>query len=207
MFPDDKHLETYLVPNKKPEPSSPVADVVKVAIYISIPVAISLTLFETLAEFNFTPPRGVGNTVPNYVPTRSSEEPLSEDSSSPDLSVPTGTTPIPDRPNEPGNISSESISTIYNDRRWIRIPPSCNGFHAEGANFRISPSLDASAIKGVVLVGERVFLTGETAYGHGIIWHRALNEALLKPSIEPGALNILVADQEGWIASCFAERL
>lgn len=43
MFPENKHLEIFLVPNKeKPAPPSTLSEAIKVAISIAIPV----TLFE-----------------------------------------------------------------------------------------------------------------------------------------------------------------
>ncbi|NEZ54428.1 SH3 domain-containing protein [Adonisia turfae] len=216
MFPENKHLETYLVSNQKTKSSPSVANITViqyigiVAISIPISVAVSFTLFKRLVDFSpmfeMDPPRV--NTIPTNLPTRPPEDQLPEEDSFPsELPVPTSPTVIPDRTDDSGKISSDSIPIIYIDGYWIRIPSSCNGFHAGGANFRASPSLDASVIKGVVPVGERVFLTGETTYGDEIIWHRALNEALLDRSIEYGALNFLVADQEGWIANCFVEQL
>ena len=94
--------------------------------------------------------------------------------------------------------------------RWIRIPSSCNGFYAEGANFRVRPSLDVSAIRGAVLAGDSVFLTGETETdidGNGITWYRALNELPLRLSadVENNSQHVLDANQEGWIAACFVE--
>lgn len=218
MFPEDKHLETYLVSNQKTTSSPPVANITVIqyfgiiAISIPISIAVSLTLFETLMDanstFEFNFPRA--NTIPTDVPTRSPEEQLPEEqlpeeSFPPGLPIPTGPTLTPEEPSDPGEISPDSVSTTYIDGYWIHIPSSCNGFLAGGANFRVSPSLDVSAIKGVVLVGDRVFLTGQIADGDGIIWYRAVNEAPLESSIEHGALNILAADQEGWIANCFVE--
>ena len=217
MFPENKHLETFLVPNKeKPEPPSPVVEAIRVAISITIPITITLTLFETLAEFDITSPEVPA--IPNTVPTeRSFEGP-----SSPNTPDPTGSLVNPDGPNgsgeippvnpdglnDLGEIPSDSLRRIYPNGHWIRIPAFCNGFHADAANFRVSPSLHVSAIKGIVLVGNRVFLTGERRMdidGNGITWYGAFNELPLTASEENIALNLLSSNQEGWIADCFVE--
>ena len=197
-----------------------MAEAIRVAISITIPVSITLTLFETLAEFNYTSP-GVP-TIPTGILTEPSEAPPSEGPSSPNTPGPTGPLANPagpngsgenppansNGPNGPGENPSGSLQRIYPNGRWIRIPAFCNGFHADAANFRVSPSLHVSAIKGIVLVGNRVFLTGERRTdidGNGIIWYEAFNELPLESSEENVALNILSANQEGWIADCFVE--
>lgn len=218
MFPEDKHLETFLVPNKeKPKPPSPVAEAIRVVISIAIPVTITLTLFETLAEFNVTPNRVPAS--PTGTITEPTEEPLSEDPFSPNPSGPpaspagpTGSGEVPPA-NPAGSTGSDEIPPYFLQRtypngRLIRIPEFCNGFRADAANFRISPSLHVSAIKGIVRVGNRVFLTSERRMdidGNGIIWYRAFNSSPLEKSQENGAFNDLSANQEGWIADCFVE--
>lgn len=217
MFPEDKHLETYLVSNQKDQSPQSVTNITvtqyiwMLAISIPITVAISLTLLERLLDFNLTlfeieNPFRIGIN-PDYVPPRPPGNPPPEGPLPPNSPVLENPTVTPDIPRDPGEGSPRFIPPIYPDGYWIHIPSSCNGFYAGGGNFRANPSLDASVIKGVVPAGARVFLTGEKAHGDSIIWHRAINEALLERSIEHGALNFLTAEQEGWIANCFVEQL
>ena len=206
MFPENKHLETFLVPNKKdPDTPSPVVEAIKVAISITIPITLFRLLLDLSPTIEIDSP-GV-SAIPTNIPTEPSEEQPSEGPFFPNSSDPTGLPVNPNGPNGTGEIPPDFSQETYLDGYWIRIPSSCNGFHADGANFRARPSLDVSAIKGVVLVGNLVFLTGETTHGDGIIWHRVFNESRLTSSMEHGALDILVAGQEGWIANCFVEHL
>lgn len=115
----------------------------------------------------------------------------------------------PNLPEQPSPGMGESASPLSSqnpvtpDQRRIDIPSQCNGFVAEGANFRDSPSLEPSAIKGAVRAGESVLLTGSERNGDGIIWYEAINESTLAFSAEPDAQNVTDPNQRGWIAKCF----
>ena len=224
MFPEDKHLETFLVPNKKEEskPALSPLEVIQFFIYVPITFTVAITLFESLLAFDPTieiDSRGVisiPTSVPNDAPPEQppedepSSQQLPDDVPSSNPSVSENPTATPGGPNNPGPISSDSPPGTPISGRWIRIPSSCNGFYAEGANFRVRPSLDVSAIRGAVLAGDSVFLTGETETdidGNGITWYRALNELPLRRSadVENNAQHVLDANQEGWIAACFVD--
>ncbi len=158
------HLETFLVPNKKPEPpKSNTAATVTLAITATL--ALELTGTINLGLF-----REPGHTF---------EDPyqLGHDNR-----------PDPD---------------VINPNTRLQIGD-CYGCSVEGANFRADPSMDASVIKGAVLRGEWVVLTGATVYRDGIVWYEVINESPLAHAIE--AVHYMPpAHQYGWIAGCFVE--
>ena len=74
---------------------------------------------------------------------------------------------------------------------------SCNGISGD-ANFREFPSLDPSAILGVVAEGDTIYMTGRRVSVDGETWYRAtVPNAIAEPGkqIQP--------NQQGWIAGCF----
>ena len=193
MFPEDKHLETYLVPNKKPEPSSPNLTVVQffqvTAISFSVSIALSLTLFDKLLDFS--------TQVNLQFPDRWSPVEEGNDNN-----------PIPVSPHDPTEQEAHGTQRYYLPIEYeaikqILIANVCNGMATRGANFRTSPSLDAAAIQGVVLAGDPIQLTGHTVFADGVFWYEARNELPLAPSSEPQSRNQLDSHQVGWIADCF----
>ncbi|MEO1147391.1 MAG: hypothetical protein AAFY26_17550 [Cyanobacteria bacterium J06638_22] len=74
------------------------------------------------------------------------------------------------------------------------------------AHFRDYPSLDSASIKGAVLQGDWVTLTGRTTPIDGINWYEARNHSPLEPSAGGFPINYQSdANQLGWIADCFVE--
>jgi hypothetical protein len=101
------------------------------------------------------------------------------------------TRPTIQRPSmAPSSVKPLQITTCYGKIR--------------SANFRQSPTLQPSAILGVVAHRDSVTLTGRTTYGEGLLWYEATAARLIR-SIEPGAQNQLNATT-GWISSCFVHN-
>lgn len=195
MFPEDKHLETYLVPNKKPEPSAPNLTVVQffqvTAISFSVSVALSFTLFDKLLDLS---PQ-VNVQLPDRWPS------VEEDNNN---------QPSPVAPKDPAEQTVHDTQRYYlpieyESIRQVLITNMCNGTVTGGANFRISPSLNAAAILGVVLAGDPVQLTGHTVFADGVFWYEARNELPLAVSSEPQSSNQLDSHQVGWVADCFVK--
>lgn len=197
IFPQDEHLEVHRVPNESsPQPTIIVeapatviakATVISVSVFFSIPFTFQFLGIEPeiiIDQFFFGQ---------NSADTNSNAD-LNEPTSSNNdrSSVPEGV----DDPRPPNQILPSQIQSRISISQ-------CHKFIVEGANFRSAPSLDSSVIKGIILAGQSVLLTGTTAYGDGLFWYEATNEFVLTPSIELNAQNQIDANQLGWIAACF----
>ncbi|MEO1095858.1 MAG: hypothetical protein AAFX01_13265 [Cyanobacteria bacterium J06638_28] len=215
MFPEDKHLETYLRPNKKPDPSPDPTIIIVRTIGITISLSVALTLFDALFDidtlFNLdldtdnspgiriNPDTVVnGGQPPETNPNGAGDE---EVENPPDENIDDDELP-PANPNNPIIVAPNNPIVVAPNTR-LRIPRYCNRAYAGSANFRSTPSLRPSAIRGLILVGEWISLTGRTAHGDGILWYEAINESNLLLSKEPNAQNQLNAGQLGWIADYF----
>lgn len=77
----------------------------------------------------------------------------------------------------------------------------CEG-QPSNANFRAYPSLNASAILGVVKHGQMIYLTGRITYSDGVNWHEAITPSLFSV-LDSRAQNYTEPDQVGWVAGCF----
>ena len=235
MIPEGHHLETRLKKDKSSAPKRDPGIIVLRTIVVSISVPLTFTLFDTLlgfdAEINPDINIDVQGRSPEGVPSRPDlsprdesgkiEDPVPNSSGAAGVSGNNGsdfgenpeTSDNPDAGSdsgsEPGRSSEESDlgdrSPEDSNKHWVQIPRYCNGLYAGSANFRASPSLSPSEIKGVVVVGQWVSLTGQTAYGDGILWHESVNQKALSSSIELEAQNQLNAGQLGWIAACFVD--
>ncbi|RZM79186.1 hypothetical protein [Leptolyngbya iicbica] len=200
MIPPGHHLKTRL---EKDAPSKPKPDltfitvrttIISISIALTISIPITIKLFESLLE-NLVINLGEQSSdeIPDPLPEATPDTPPKVTlDSSPKVTL----DPLPEVPPE----SSERFS-----QNRVCIPNSCNGKYAGSANFREAPSLSTLVIKGVIPVGECVFLTGNTAHGDNVIWHEAINETFLRRSLETAAKNQLSANQLGWIADCFIE--
>ncbi|MEO1209204.1 MAG: hypothetical protein AAFX78_06650 [Cyanobacteria bacterium J06638_20] len=81
------------------------------------------------------------------------------------------------------------------------------GDHFASANFREYAAYAPEAIKGKVIPGEWIELTGSRLYADGILWHQARNHSPLEPSEDGYLTNHQSAKQQfGWIADCFVNR-
>lgn len=81
----------------------------------------------------------------------------------------------------------------------------CNGYIGM-ANFRAYPSFAPTVVKGAVMRGEWVNLTGASAWGDGILWYEAVNRSPLMMSEDGFAMyHQPQPNQVGWIAACFVE--
>ncbi|MEO1147390.1 MAG: hypothetical protein AAFY26_17545 [Cyanobacteria bacterium J06638_22] len=78
------------------------------------------------------------------------------------------------------------------------------GEHFASANFREYAAYAPEAIKGKVMPGEWIELTGNRLYADGILWHQARNHSPLEQSEDGYLTNHQSAKQQfGWIADCF----
>ncbi|MEM9818315.1 MAG: hypothetical protein AAF827_18160 [Cyanobacteria bacterium P01_D01_bin.6] len=207
MIPEGYYYET----RQKPDPPSkskkePVADiVVKVTLALTITISIGITLSHEFSEDVDTTPPTVPTTIPTVpttiptVPTTPPTDPTTPPTAP--TAPPTAPTTPPTAPTTLPTVPTTPLTALPYTR--ISIPRYCNGHYAGSANFRSSPTLMPSAIKGVVPVGNYVLLTGEVLPGDGVHWHQAINESNLLRSNEPAAQNQLGAGQIGWIADCF----
>ena len=229
MIPEGHHLETRLKKDKSPAPKRDPGVIVLRTIAVSVSVPLTFTLVDTLLGFDPEINIGVQERSAEGVPARPDLSPREElriiGDSVPNSREESGTSEDSTRDIDENPESSESSDAGSNqesepersleepdsderpsensDEHWVQIPQYCNGFHAGSANFRASPSLLPSEIKGVVIVGQWVSLTGQTAYGDGILWYESVNQKALNASAEPDARNQLNAGQPGWIAACF----
>jgi hypothetical protein len=200
IFPEDKHLEVYMKPNKEPEKGPSPTTIILNSLIISIPisVAFSLTLFEEFFgienNFNLYPDQSEefqqSPNPPPHIPDEYPDDPPVEGY---------GTSAIPS--------SDISYGLPFAPYR-VSIVASCNGLNVMGAEFRIEPSMADSAIQGVVLPEQWVSLTGITAYDKDVdvIWFQAINQSELAPSANPKANNQLFELQQGWIHECFVKE-
>ncbi|MGD1930725.1 MAG: hypothetical protein ACFB12_17615 [Leptolyngbyaceae cyanobacterium] len=229
MIPEGHHLETRLKKDKSSAPKRGPGVIVLRTIAVSVSVPLTFTLVDTLLGFDpeinvgvqERSPEGVTArpdvlsreefiTIGDSVPNSSEESATSEDSildidensgSSENLDAGSNQESEPERPLAESD--SDERSSENSREHWVQIPRYCNGLYAGSANFRASPSLLPSEIKGVVIVGQWVSLTGQTAYGDGILWYESVNQTALNASAEPEARNQLNAGQPGWLAACF----
>ncbi len=203
IFPEDKHLEVYIKPNKSSPPPDPTPAFVQ-ALIISVPIslAMSLSLIEEMpvninTDFTYTPVEGEAG-------QRVSAEPSSIDS--PENVPPQAFQDLLPQENSADLLRGDNGATVSNTllRPYkISIPQLCNDSALAGANFQSQPTMASTATRGVVAAGNAVILTGATAYGDGVIWFQAVNEIALAPSAQPEAPNQTEPYQIGWIADCF----
>ncbi|MBE9139013.1 hypothetical protein IQ254_17745 [Nodosilinea sp. LEGE 07088] len=200
IFPEDKHLEVYIHPNKGPERGPSPATIIFQSLIISIPISItlSLTLFEEIfnvdADFTAIFDRGANSGTDGL--------PINPDlgfSSSPN----SGSTYSWEDTDYAAPSMQDRVYGLPFEPYQIVIPPVCNGTSMAGASFRIQPSTVPTMIQGIVPAGQTVFLTGQSTYGDGIIWFQAVNESILAPSDNPDAENQTAINQLGWIQDCF----
>ena len=184
----DNHLEVHLLPTKKnpppPPPDNAVVTVVTISIGITITIALELAGVINIGEVAVALP---------MAEQRSQDQisPFEGDSIERRITKPNPPVGGPLLPN-PG--------VTYSNYR-VRIDR-CHDMRYEGANFRAYPAMTPHAIKGAVLTGEWVVLTGVTAYGDGILWYEVMNESPLTHSLEAYTY-VSAPNQYGWIASCF----
>lgn len=210
MIPEGYYYKT--TQEKKPSPPPKETPVVKY-ILVSISIPIALTLFEKVFDLNivFGEPQArdeqPGNPDPTPVnPDFPPNPPVPPDPNPP--VPPDPSPPVPPNPSPPVSPNpSPPIPPNPVKPNRICIPRYCNGHRAGSANFRSFPSLSSSAIRGVIPVGECVFLTGFSTTGDGILWYESINESLLTASLEFDAQNRLEVGQRGWIAACFIDQL
>jgi len=177
-FEKDEHIEIYRVPNKTDEGNGDIFLKVVVSIAVTVPLTLNLLSPDVTADIQFT------------------AQPRTQTSPLPSQNPPALTNP------SPIDNSESNPSFIPTSLNRVRISH-CNGLSIEGANFRAGPSRATTVIKGVIPVGESVFLTGSTTYGDGLYWYEAINESPLMPSMMPNAQNQIEANQRGWISACF----
>lgn len=197
LFPEDKHLETYLKPNKSDPPPNSTPIFVQALIF-SFPIsfAVSLSLIEEMMiELNYSPSSESGISVPSA----EHNFPVITDFP-PYVSTPPVLQAIPSEDDTTGGaIVSNALLRPYK----FPIPQLCNDSAITGANFQSQPTVADTATKGIIAAGNEVTLTGATAYGDGIIWFQAMNEFALTPSNQSEAQNQTEPYQIGWIADCF----
>lgn len=206
IFPEDKHLEVFIKPNK----SSPPPDTTPIfvqALIISVPISIamSLSLIEEIpvsinTDFTYNP-SGEEVSGTSAEPSYSGDPTLSPEDTQPPPSQSTSF-----RGNGTDSLNGSDGATVSNTllRPYtIAIPQFCNDAALAGANFQSQPTIASIATQGVIAAGTEVTLTGATAYGDGIIWFQALSKVLLAPSDQLEAQNQTESFQIGWIADCF----
>ncbi len=207
IFPEDKHLEVFIKPNKSSPPPDPTPVFVQ-ALVISIPIslAMSLSLIEEIPvsinpDFTYTSSgNGAGRGVtaePSY--TGDSVSP-SENVQPPPLQ---GQSFQGNSTDSFNGADGATVSNMLLSPYTISIPQFCNDTALAGANFQSEPTMAGVATQGIIAAGTEVTLTGATAYGDGIIWFQAVNEIALTPSAHPEAQNQTEPFQIGWIADCF----
>ncbi|MBE9101161.1 hypothetical protein [Vacuolonema iberomarrocanum] len=194
----ENHLEVQLVKNK-PKEKPPSDNGLRFIATTVISVPIALELIGTIDVF----PDNL--TITPQIPQ-------------PEVVLPPPPTPMPapeivDHP-IPDNPVVEPLNPpvigVSNTNPGVLIAGSmqidqCNG-HFLAANFRAYPAYTPTAIRGAVLRGEWVYLTGETADSDGILWYEAINYDPLALSEDGYEIYYRSqANQVGWIARCFVE--
>jgi len=172
----DNHLEVHLLPTKKnPPPKNDNPILTVVTISISVTITLALELTGVI---------DLNKDAEAFPPI---------DFINPQIPPPNP----PDRNAFPPNCKdADSNKRVRIDR--------CHGVRYEGANFRDYPAMTPHAIKGAVLPGEWVVLTGVTDHRDGILWYEVINESPLTHSLEAYTY-VPAPNQYGWIASCFIE--
>ena len=200
LFPEDKHLETYLKPNKSaPPPNSTPIFVQALVFSFPISFAVSLSLIEEMmVELHYSPSSESGISVPRA----EHNFPVITDFT-PHVSTPPVLQAIPSQNSTPGG---STVSNALLNPYKFPIPQFCNDSAIAGANFQSHPTVADTATKGVIAAGNEVTLTGATAYGDGIIWFQAMNEFALTPVDQSEAQNQTEPYQIGWIADCFVRE-
>jgi len=188
----DNHLEVHLLPTKKnppPKNDNPILTVVTISISVTITLALELTgVIDLNKDAEAFPPRPIIEKIDG-----SQGSGNEDDFINPQIPPPNP----PDRNAFPPNCKDADLN------KRVRIDR-CHGVRYEGANFRDYPAMTPHAIKGAVLPGEWVVLTGVTNHRDGILWYEVINESPLTHSLEAYTY-VPAPNQYGWIASCFIE--
>jgi hypothetical protein len=174
----DNHLEVALKKNKEPPKPDHTGKIIAAIVLFSV-IAVNLESTETTDFFPSEPK-----------PVRQPH--------SPSLAAPSYPAHDPFHSGDsPSSIGGPGLGNLQID--------SCHG-HPSSAHFRAYPAHDAAAIKGIVPIGEWVYLTGEMVNGGGIRWYEAVNYSPLAMSNDGYATSYQPqASQFGWIAACFVE--
>ena len=179
----DNHLEIYLVKNPPPT-SKDNAFMTFVTISIGITITLALELSGVINFDENVKACSISGSI-----DKSQTFPCEGDpNGNPNIPAESAVLPSPE--------DTDSNHRVQIDR--------CYGQLSEGANFRAYPAMTPDAIRGAVLAGEWVVLTGVKEHGDGITWYEVINESPLDHS--PAAYAYEPApNQYGWIASCFVE--
>ena len=181
-----QHLEIYVLPNRYKEEE-------KNSTGISLVIAIILVFIIVRFPGQFTADVNV----------ETDPQPNSISEPQPPIPPVGGGSPSTSNPSSRPSRHAPELHDSGLNRR-VRIAE-CNGMRLEGANFREYPSLDPQSIKGVILAGTWVTLTGFEAYEDGITWYEVINNSDVFSSAQYRRTRLIGSDQTGWIAGCFVE--
>lgn len=189
----DNHVEVRLIKDKPPPPKQNNGFA-----FFAVAFTLGLTLFKFAPEFNTE--FGLPSTIqiPTIESIPSSDIPNIEQL--PDIPLPVN---IPSNGWTPNQAPLEIEDSSDMNFHRVQIEE-CNG-HFKAANFRSKPSLSPSVIKGAVMQGEWVEVTGRTSVADGITWYEARNLFELARSLDSSAPYQGYRGQWGWIAACFVE--
>lgn len=196
----DEHIEIYRRSNEDEDKGGNIFIFISNVLTISIAAVISIPLvLKIFEEFNL---------INEFDSILNIEETISQ----PDSPSSGGGQPRYPRPSDshPTSQESPSIENHVSRRSWNSnhrrvLISECNGVRLEGANLREYPSSDSQSIKGVVLAGTWVTLTGLNAHTDGMTWYEVINEFDVFSSTQPDRTRLIGSDQIGWIAGCFVE--
>ncbi|MGB3491524.1 MAG: hypothetical protein WBA57_02265 [Elainellaceae cyanobacterium] len=116
----------------------------------------------------------------------------------------------PDQPQRPmppagGGSPSREFSSVEKSNHHRVIISECNGMKLAGAELRKYASRNSNSVKGVILAGTEVTLTGLREQADGTIWHEVSYDSELFSSAQPNASRLVDANPIGWIEGCFVE--
>ena len=183
----DNHLERYLVKNPPPQQEDKAFGT-----FVTISISVTITIALELS--------GVINIDENF-------EACSSSGSTDEIQIDHDKSCFNGQQETNLNLSHRVLvppnPEVADSNHRVQIDQ-CYGQPSEGAYFRAYPAMAPDAIKGGVLVGEWVVLTGGKEHGDGITWYEVINESPLVYSPEAYAYES-APNQYGWIASCFVE--